>query len=216
MASVSRVILSLSGTDDYDFASTKRSQVCRWLALAMGGLHRLQIAKAFRRLAVPHAPLCSINPACQPEFRRGRDLLLAQSPRHLNYMLKAQGQVKPVQDVRRIGRDFSLYRAQPGVSVRQHHDLGSIPVASLNLACLTRGPAGPEPWRTKANRVASRRPALCPQPPLSFARAHAGPVHILRQSPGFASALRRRVYMWQTKLIAKSDVQLMERGLRMN
>lgn len=34
--------------------------------------------------------------------------------------------------MRRIGRDFSLYRAQPGISVRQHRDLGSIPIACLN------------------------------------------------------------------------------------
>jgi hypothetical protein len=60
----------------------------------------MQMAKMFRRLAIPHAPLRSIIPARQPQFRRERNLLLLQSPRHLDYILKPHGQVEPIMDMR--------------------------------------------------------------------------------------------------------------------
>src|ERR1019366_3087581 len=82
-----------------------------------------------------------------------------------NYMLKAHGQVKPVQDMCRIGRDFSLYRAQPGISVRQHRDLGSIPVACWTHRLLT-----PRPCWTRA--LAHKGKSCCVPVGEHFAHNH--------------------------------------------
>lgn len=76
------------------------------------------------------------------------------------YMLKAYGQVKPVQNVHRVGLNLSLCRVRPGTSVQRHRDLGSTSRACLNNLLPNTPACGTEPWRANVNRFKSVSSAL--------------------------------------------------------